>query len=359
MSATSAPLVRARSSRMASAARPTTSSAAVGSHIEVPSTPIRSFTEAEIGVRRLIADLLDTVVQDAGVRGYAAATADMIVALHGLRTTLGDEMWISTAVPAAREHPIATVMHQDPLTGHAFRRPRGYPGDAGLMDLVYGHADVAGTLAGATDLGLQVYECAKVRPVCEGAKLRTEKLARFIDQTAARRPGADVLVVACGHLREVEFSSALPAGGIGRFLATDQDPRSLAVCEGYARSVSTAIETRKLGVRDFISGKHDLGRFDAVYASGLYDYLDDRIAMRLTRRLFGLLKPGGRLLVANYLTGTCEVAFMEAFGDWMLLYRNREQIEAFADEISDTDVAGRAYSEDAIGCVGYLELERA
>ena len=279
--------------------------------------------------------------------------------LQSLKSELAEGDWQNVVLPTARMHPFARHVTECPLTKHSLTRPRGYPGDAGLLDLIYRHVDAQGIVEASSVVGRDVFAFTNNVSVCEAVRQRRQILAKRIDQIAAARPGAEVLAVACGHLREAEISAALRDGHIGRFVATDQDLDSLAVVERYRDRISSALVAKRLSVRDFISGKHDLGTFDFVYAAGLYDYLDDRIAMRLTRKLFGLLKPGGKLLVANFLTGCMEVPYMEAFMDWHLLYRSEEQIKAFASEISEVDLAGNIYYQDAQNCIGYMELERA
>ena len=148
-------------------------------------------------------------------------------------------------------------------------------------------------------------------------------------------------------------------GAVARLVATDQDRDSLAVAKAYSDGLSDAIVTRPLSVKDFIAGRHDLGPFDLVYAAGLYDYLDDRVAARLTRKLFALLKPGGRLLVPNLLAGIPEVAYMEAYMDWHMIYRTEVGIRAFAGEITEIDVTDIRYFQDETGSTGYLAVERA
>lgn len=278
--------------------------------------------------------------------------------LRSLKSDVSDGDWQDVVLPTARVHPLAGHVTECPLTRHSLTRPRGYPGDAGLLDLIYRHADAQPVVAASSDTGRDVYGFTNDTSVCEAVRQRRKLLAERIDRIAAARPGAEMLAVACGHLREAEISVAMRGGRIGRFIATDQDLDSLRVVEGYREHVSPAIEARKLSVRDFISGRHDLGTFDFVYAAGLYDYLDDRIAMRLTRRLFSLLKPGGTLLVANFLTGCMEVPYMEVFMDWHLLYRTEAEIKAFASEISDVDLADVTYYQDARNCIGYMELQR-
>ncbi|GJD92557.1 hypothetical protein BHAOGJBA_6112 [Methylobacterium hispanicum] len=330
-----------------------------------PSPPLLS--EAQRQCVDDVAARLDAVAADLGAADGPEAHARLadrtIEVLRGLRDEAGPADWAAVAVPAVRAHPLGALMQACPLTRHAFARPRGYPGDAGLLDLIYRHPDADAAVAAASAAGRAAYAVTAGTAPCAAVRERRRILAGAIDRAAVERPGAAVLAVACGHLREAEISAALREGRIARLLATDQDRASLALVAGRARDLSPAIAARRLSVRDFIAARAtteaEIGRFDLVYAAGLYDYLDDRIAARLTRRLFGLLRPGGRLLVGNFLTGLREEAYMDAVMDWQLLYRGEAQIRAFAAEISEVDLAGQRYFADSGGCVGYLELERA
>ncbi|GJD58787.1 class I SAM-dependent methyltransferase [Methylobacterium dankookense] len=307
---------------------------------------------------RLQADI--AAILDRAAAGEAAArTGAAIDALRAIREAAGEGAWPEVALGTVRAHPLAELLWSCPLTAHAYRRPRGYPGDAGLLDLIYRHPDAAEAVAAAGDIGRAVYAVTRDSAPCRSVRERREILARTIDRVAEERPGAEMLAVACGHLREAEISAALGAGRVARFLATDQDAESLRVVADRARTLPPAIACRPRSVRDFIAAREDLGRFDLIYAAGLYDYLDDRIAARLTRRLFALLKPGGRLVVANFLPGLGEQGYMEAFMDWWLIYRTEAAIRGFAGEISENDIRAARYFPDEAGCVGYLELERA
>ncbi|AWN34560.1 class I SAM-dependent methyltransferase [Methylobacterium radiodurans] len=312
-----------------------------------------------------VAERLDAVAaglaEQEGPEAHAALADRTIEALRALRDEAGAADWTAAAVPAVRAHAVGALMQVCPLTRYAFARPRGYPGDAGLLDLIYRHPDADGALAEASAAGRAAYAVTSGTAPCAAVRERRRILAGAIDRAAAERPGAAVLAVACGHLREAEISAGLRDGRVGRLLATDQDRESLARVAD--RADAPAVATRRLSVRDFIAAKAtaeaEIGRFDLVYAAGLYDYLDDRIAARLTRKLFGLLRPGGRLLVGNFLTGLREEAYMDAVMDWQLIYRTQAQIRAFAAEISEVDLAGANYWADSAACVGYLELEHA
>lgn len=302
---------------------------------------------------------LDAVCAKASTATYMDLTAELIDLLRVLKISTGERAWQEAVLPAARAHKITQLVHECPFTSHSFSRPRGYPGDAGLLDFVYRHEDARSAAEAASEAGRTVMDFTVNVSACEAVRERKELLAQKIDEAAERRPGAHVLAIACGHLREAESSVALKQGKVARLLATDQDQISLDKVSAYRGSISANIDVRNLSVRNILAGRHGLGEFDLVYAAGLYDYLEARVAARLTASLFKLLNPGGRLLIPNFLMGVHEEAYMEVYMDWYLLYRTRSEIEAFADEIAPESIASRSYFEDASGTIGYLELERA
>ncbi len=85
------------------------------------------------------------------------------------------------------------------------------------------------------------------------------------------------------------------------------------------------------GVRDLLArGGDELGRFDLIYSAGLYDYLSEPIARRLTQRLLGMLRSKGRLLIANFLPGGSGRGYQELFMDWPLIVRDAAELQALA-----------------------------
>ena len=193
---------------------------------------------------------------------------------------------------------------------------------------------------------------------CEAVRERRKTVAARIDQAAAEKPGADVLSVACGHLREAELSLALQTNRIGTFYAVDQDPLCFSAVEQYVSASGGRIRPRRMGVRDLIGERHDLPQFDLIYSAGLYDYLQAPSAARLTHKLFGQLKSGGTLLLANFLEGIWETPYMEAYMDWYLTYRSEREINGFLSEVPETQIASRCYWTDRNQRIGYLAVSR-
>src|SRR5204863_9304423 len=161
-------------------------------------------------------------------------------------------------------------------------------------------------------------------------------IADLIDGLAAKMPGLDILAVAAGHLREASLAAAVRRRRIGRFVALDADAVSLEVVQrAYG---PYGVETVAAPFSQLITGRVALGQFDLVYSTGLYDYLNVSTGRRLVRTMFNMLKPGGQLVVANFMPGIRDVGYMEAFMDWRLIYRTRHDMTDLTMEIEEPEI---------------------
>jgi hypothetical protein len=258
---------------------------------------------------------------------------------------------------ACRRHPVCSLLHQDPFTHRAFAKPRGYAGDAVMMDYIYGLGEAREAARNATPLGRAIFQhFVETRPSSKAVRYRRRLIAGLIDR-AARRDDARVLAIAAGHLREVELSTAMQSGMIREFTALDQDEASLAVVQrDYAY---LGVRTIRESVRQILCGKAKLGQYDFVYAAGLFDYLSDPVAKALTCRMFEMTRPGGMMLIPNFLTGTPDAAYMEAFMDWNLIYRNQSDMMALTADLPRSAVADCRVFDDENEAITFLLVTRA
>lgn len=265
-----------------------------------------------------------------------------------------DTQWRS-AIERIRSHPVLRFAHEDPFVHRCWAKPRGYAGDARLLDYIY-DPQAAMEETGVSARGRASLLFTTDAPGPRAVRNRAWLLASEIDSTCRRLPGASILSLACGHLRESAASEALRDRAAGRFLALDQDEESLAVVR--RDSGHLGVEAREGSVRSVIARGRELGKFDFVYAAGLYDYLNDKVAARLLRALFDLTKPGGKVWVANFLKGILDQGYMESFMDWWLIYRNEEEFRRLADCLPADQVASvRTFVEPEDNIV-FLEATR-
>jgi hypothetical protein len=125
-------------------------------------------------------------------------------------------------------HPVRHLLHQDPFTYRVFSKPRGYAGDAVMMDYIYGLGEAGQAAREATPLGRAIFQYMGTRPSARAVRYRRQLIASLIDRVA-ENGGTSVLALAAGHLREAACSGALRDGQIRDFVAFDQDEASLAV----------------------------------------------------------------------------------------------------------------------------------
>ncbi len=136
--------------------------------------------------------------------------------------------------------------------------------------------------------------------------------------------------------------------------AIDQDIESLGlVSSDYGH---LKVQPQVGSLRHVLRGRISVPPVHVAYAAGLYDYLEDRIAIALTARLFSMLAPGGKVIVPNFLTTNHARGYMESFMDWHLIVRDQRQIEGLAAAIPESEIAEQRYFEDPFGVVGYLEI---
>jgi extracellular factor (EF) 3-hydroxypalmitic acid methyl ester biosynthesis protein len=280
-------------------------------------------------------DIQATLSQNSSESRIHSALDDLFLALRERRHNASPEEW-QEFVELCRQHPVTHLLHQDPFTARAFQKPRGYAGDAVMMDYIYGREE-NWPLPDATYLGQSIFTYTTSAPASQGVRARRGFVADLIDGMAQEQRGMHVLSVACGHLREANLAAAIKRRKLGRFVALDADRESLAhINEEYG---CFGVETVNTRISRLLNHHRlNLGQFDLVYSLGLYDYLEQPLGRRLVTSMFDMLRPGGRLVVANFLPAVRDIGYMEAFMDWQLIYRSRYEMIDLTMDIVESDV---------------------
>ncbi len=86
----------------------------------------------------------------------------------------------------------------------------------------------------------------------------------------------------------------------------------------------------KEGRRGTEIGKNNV--YDVVYCAGLFDYLSDRICLRLMDIFYEIVAPGGLLIATNVEASNPDRQMMEYLMDWHLIYRDSKQLLTLAPE---------------------------
>jgi SAM-dependent methyltransferase len=280
----------------------------------------------------------------------ARAVGVTATGLHELKRRASEDEW-RAVVGSAAAGALRQVAHECPYSRRGFMKPRGYAGDAVLLDYIYGSAPMPEetTARGRSMLTWMRRHSTGFSSV----RWRRDYFAKRLDELAARVHRPRVGVVACGHFREGQRSLAVRSKAFDALHVLDQDPLSLEVVE--AEQQHDRVTPVPASVRDIVTGKFSLDGMDFIYSAGLYDYLAGRFPARLTAQLFDSLRPGGSLVVANFVQ-MFEDGWMEALMDWTLLYRSPADVGLFSAEIPEAAIASQRVFTDPYSNVAYLEL---
>ena len=202
--------------------------------------------------------------------GLLAASVDTL--RHGLNraraTAPSVEAWRAEVNRYVRSHPALPAAHENPFVGRCYSKPRGYAGDAVMLDFIYRHPANTSLVEQATKRGRELMKTCLTTPAPRAVRNRCRLLADEIDAVCMRNPRAEILSIACGHLREAEHSAALADGAFaGRFVALDQDADSLATVRR---------DHGKLGIEAKPGFRSDGGRRGIVVEDRLQELNGDR-----------------------------------------------------------------------------------
>lgn len=280
-------------------------------------------------------DFLDNVLDKLLSGNVEIGMIELGNKLHELYSSTSNSEWEYLLNNVLLKHPLKNVLMKDPLTARAFNRPRGYAGDAILLDMIY--FPVKMDFSNISSLGRQLYRYTVRTSVCRTLMNRVKWVSAYIDKVAEQVPNARMLSVACGHCREAEFSKAIRNNDLAELVALDNDNS----CLEFIRNKYSALRIKgaHLSVADLIKGRNDIGQFNLIYSAGLYDYLGKRFAQRLTAHLYNMLAPEGKLVLINIAPDYDEIGYTESYMNWSMIGRGKQDLLEIASELSSNEHA--------------------
>lgn len=220
------------------------------------------------------------------------------------------------------------------LTGtieRCYSKPRGYAGDYLTIEKIYNnHPEGAGRIGAVVDrLFLEMPAAVAVR---NRRGLVAEEIRRTVDEHAAVNRPARVLSLACGPAREIAdvFASL---GDRNRLVATclDIDLQALAFVADWRdkAALKSRIQLLNQNLISLALGRATLqvAPQDLVYSIGLIDYFDDRMVVKMLDFIFGILAPGGRVILGNFHPRNQTRALMDYLLEWRLIHRTEDDMD--------------------------------
>ena len=282
---------------------------------------------------------------------------DLVNGLADLRAHSTTDAWKSI-VERLRKHPVLELMHQDPYTHRGYHKPRGYAADAVMLDFIYRHPSGEPLRRGATPLGEWIYNYTTASALAEAMRNRRDLIAKEIENVVKDAPGgAEILGLECGHLREAAHCQAIANRAQRRFVALDRDGYAVATVEKeWGHLGLTAIHTPTYAL--LTGAPNALGEFDLIYSNGIFNGFEMRQAVRAIGALFAMLKPGGKLWLANLFPGIRDAGYIEAFMNWWPVYRDYAAMTTLLTEIPRDQILSYKTSLEPHENIVLLEVSR-
>jgi extracellular factor (EF) 3-hydroxypalmitic acid methyl ester biosynthesis protein len=254
------------------------------------------------------------------------------------RDSLAFDPEASAIAKAYATRELLPLVYPCPMHSRCYEKPLGYAGDYRMMLLMLADGYEGDTLYGRFLHHVSKnYTFGKVVPTRE--KCLREKVHEAI---GAKRP-TRIVSLACGPAVEVQrvLHEIERVEAPLELTLIDQDEQTLQYChEAVSREIVTRpasdsslirLNCLHVSVKQIIKPANETERkfiasnlqgVDLIYSAGLLDYLPDPIARRLVKRLYELLRPGGKLFIANLQECPDTSWMMEHTLAWHLEYRS-------------------------------------
>ena len=249
---------------------------------------------------------------------------------NDLVRSFGDDRPTVEAAKNFTEVVITPELRLGAIWDRSYAKPLGYPGDFEVMNQVYdwqrSGSDVYRMLLHR--LGLDVAECIRTR-----MEVVLKSIESVVLEKGATR-AARIMSLGSGPAREVELylSRTGLQGRRVEFTLIDQEQSALnyALERTYPLVLNSAghagVQCLNLSFLDILRSLGAFGNLppqDLIYSVGLLDYLVDRRVRSIVQRLYGLLAPGGLMILGNMNeTELSNLWPMEFITDWSLYYRS-------------------------------------
>ena len=223
----------------------------------------------------------------------------------------------------------------------AYYKPKGFAGDFKMIEHIYRQ-----TPEGDGKLGRLIDGWLLKQVPPQAVRNRRRLLCDLLDRLCRERLDGGrslrIMNMACGPCREL--FDLLARCDYSRFvdaLCIDIDAEALQFANRYVNTAPHQASVRFMqeNVIKWALGRtrQDFGPQDIIYSSGLCDYLDRRLVIRLIERCHGQLNAGGVLVIGNFTPANPDRQFMDNIMYWRLIHRDENEMRQLFAETSFGD----------------------
>lgn len=228
-------------------------------------------------------------------------------------------------------HLLGVWSYKSAIVKRAYEKPRGYPGDYRMLEIVYDNVPIAKT----KNIGFYFDNYFLKSPYAVAVRIRKDRLCEILQQYIgdSKINKINILDIACGSCREIkELLPDLETNSSITFSCLDWDEEALKFSQDVILPIkpkNVEFKFIKEDVMNMIKNENvaqSIGVQNLIYSIGLIDYLPDRILKRLIHALYKLLPKGGKLILTHKdREKTFPSIPPDWFCDWKFVSRNKEE----------------------------------
>ncbi len=237
----------------------------------------------------------------------------------------------SSAIRAALGEALSTSTMQ----GLALCKPNGYAGCFEIIDRIYTEYRSPNPALSAWDDYFQSKEPARA------VRNRKAYFADWFSERVRDRGHRSLLNLASGPGRDLAEAMAMLGDNPCEVTCVDQDERAITYATTLCQPWLDSIQFEQANALRYRPQR----RFDLVWSAGLFDYLPDRLFVRLLTRMKSWVNSGGEVVVGNFSPTNPSRPYMELVMDWVLIHRTPEDLLRLATDAGFKSSALRVGSE--------------
>ncbi len=202
------------------------------------------------------------------------------------------------------------------MQGFVYLKPNGYAGCFETIDRIYQcyHAQ-----------NPNLYNWDRYwhnHPAAQAVRNRKDYFLNLVNSEIEKRGNLTILNLASGPCRDIfelfeEISSDLPV----TIHCVEQDRRAISYAKNLCKAHLHKMVFYHANVLRFLPKE----KFDLVWSAGLFDYLNNRIFVKMLAKLANKVKSRGELIIGNFSPINPSHAYMNLV-DWLLIYRSSEDL---------------------------------
>ncbi len=196
------------------------------------------------------------------------------------------------------------------MQGFAYSKPRGYAGDFEMIERIYDRVISCDERFSRWD---EFFHAG-------AAPNAVRNRADYIHNILAKKAYGSMLSLGCGSA--CDLSRTNQGGSLNRLTLIDADADAIA--KARKNLTNPNIDYTFLHKNVFRMRLEET--YDIVWSAGLFDYLNEKMAVHLLRKVRDVMTEGGEVVVGNFSKNNPSRPYMELVGEWLLIHRTEEEM---------------------------------